>query len=51
MFENVKAGEFVTVHFDDATTVAGIVSEVGDSWVSFLGDITVYESDGWEVVK
>lgn len=50
MFENVLIGERISVTLGVATSITGIASDVGASYVEFVGGITVYSSDGWKLV-
>ena len=49
MFENLVVGQKVTVHLGIATSVTGIVIDASAEVVTFIGDITLFASDGWEL--
>lgn len=47
MFKDVVVGEKITVSLGVATQITGLVMQVEEHSVTFIGDITVYEFDDW----
>lgn len=51
MFKGVLIGEKITVTLGVATVITGTVVEVSEGYVTFIGEITVFESQGWKLVQ